>query len=147
MEVLHDSLNLNYLSWKFMQEWRAILEVMFAGSLILKTVISCNRILQIMISCNHISYMLSREYHVAGYRYSQLLFTSEDCLCRCNDNRWIWLRHSWKLLPNRLTRDKKSLSTVTHALFFISTTRIVLYNLHQCYKAVTHAIMTCHIWI
>ena len=31
-----------------------------------------------------------------------------------------WLRHSWKSLPNRLTRDKKSLFTVTHALFFIS---------------------------
>ena len=31
-----------------------------------------------------------------------------------------WLRHSWKSLQNRLTRDKKSLFTVTHALFFIS---------------------------
>ena len=31
-----------------------------------------------------------------------------------------WLRHLWKSLPNRLTRDKKSLFTVTHALFFIS---------------------------
>ena len=30
-----------------------------------------------------------------------------------------WLRHSWKSLPNRLTRDKKSLFTVTHALFFM----------------------------
>ena len=30
-----------------------------------------------------------------------------------------WLRHSLKSLPNRLTRDKKSLFTVTHALFFI----------------------------
>ena len=31
-----------------------------------------------------------------------------------------WLRHSWKLLANRLTRDQTSLFTVTHALFFIS---------------------------
>ena len=31
-----------------------------------------------------------------------------------------WLRHSWKSLANHLTRDQKSLFTVTHALFFIS---------------------------
>ena len=30
------------------------------------------------------------------------------------------IRQWWKSLPNRLTRDKKSLFTVTHALFFIS---------------------------
>ena len=37
-----------------------------------------------------------------------------------------WLRHSWKSLPNRLTRDKKSLFTVTRALFFISLSAVVL---------------------
>ena len=31
-----------------------------------------------------------------------------------------WLRHSWKSWANHLTRDRKSLFTVTHALFFIS---------------------------
>ena len=30
---------------------------------------------------NSISYTLSREYRVARYRYSRLLFTSEDRLC------------------------------------------------------------------
>ena len=30
---------------------------------------------------NRISYTLSREYRVARYRYSRLLFTSEDRLC------------------------------------------------------------------
>ena len=29
----------------------------------------------------HLSYTLSREYRVARYRYSRLLFTSEDRLC------------------------------------------------------------------
>ena len=36
-----------------------------------------------------------------------------------NDFR-LWLRHSWKSLANHLTRDQKSLFTVTHALFLIS---------------------------
>ena len=31
-----------------------------------------------------------------------------------------WWSHSWKSLANHLTRDQKSLFTVTHALFFIS---------------------------
>ena len=30
---------------------------------------------------NAFSYMLRREYRVVRYRYSRLLFTSEDCLC------------------------------------------------------------------
>ena len=28
-----------------------------------------------------LSYMLSRDYRVAGYQYSRLLFTSEDHIC------------------------------------------------------------------
>ena len=38
---------------------------------------------------------------------------------RFANNFHSWLRHSWKSLANRLTRDPKSLFTVTHALFFI----------------------------
>ena len=34
----------------------------------------------------------------------------------------LWLRHPWKLLPNHLTRVKKSLFTPTHTLFYISLT-------------------------
>ena len=41
-----------------------------------------------------------------------------------------WLRHSWKSLPNRLTSDKKSLFTVTNALFFISIYHTSLYYDH-----------------
>ena len=37
-----------------------------------------------------ISYTLSREYWVVSNQYSRLLFTSEDCLCTCKNNRWIW---------------------------------------------------------
>ena len=37
--------------------------------------------------------------------------------------------HEWKSLPNHLTRDKKSLFTVTHALFFISP---LLLSLTHC---------------
>ena len=35
----------------------------------------------VLTTINFISYTLSREYRVAGYRYSRLLFTSEDRLC------------------------------------------------------------------
>ena len=59
-----------------------------------------------------------------------------------------WLRHSWKSLPNRLTRDKKSLFTVTHALFFISDyqrqlqfTKIVNLNVLSFTRYVIHNIM------
>ena len=40
-----------------------------------------------------VSYTLSREYRVARSRYSRLLFTSEDRLCACKNNRRIW-RHN-----------------------------------------------------
>ena len=50
----------------------------------------------------HFSYTLSCEYWVAGYRYSRLLFTSEDRLCAnlCNDN-WQIRRHNASLSRSR----------------------------------------------
>ena len=38
-----------------------------------------------------------------------------------------WLRHSWKSLANQLSRDRKSLYTVTYALFDISFCVAVFY--------------------
>ena len=64
------------------------------------------------------SYTLSREYHVVRNRYLQLLFTSEDRLCinlreqelvmRFTNDLYSWLRHSWKLMAKRPTRDPKN---------------------------------------
>ena len=39
---------------------------------------------------------------------------------RFANNFHSWLRHSWKLLANRFTRDPKIVIHGTHALFFIS---------------------------
>ena len=58
-----------------------------------------------------------------------------------------WLRHSWKSLPNRLTRDKKSLFTVTHALFFISYMLLYAYSFccsHQSGLFLSHYMKTHH---
>ena len=52
-----------------------------------------------------------------------------------------WLRHLWKSLPNRLTRDKKSLFTVTHALFFM-TFYVSVYVNNVRYKSISIFLQT-----
>ena len=46
------------------------------------------------------SYTLSCEYRVVRYRYSRLLFTSEDRICACKNNRRIW-HHNASVLHSR----------------------------------------------
>ena len=43
----------------------------------------------VSLTCiNYCYYTLSREYRMARYRYSRLLFTSEDCLCANLRGQW-----------------------------------------------------------
>ena len=58
---------------------------------------------------NYSFYTLSREYRVAGYRYSRLLFTSVKIafapICACSDNRRIW-RHNTSFSRSRDVTDQ-----------------------------------------
>ena len=82
------------------------------------------------------------QYFAFAWRHRSIVVTSQCCVRKGrawqqwrNERSMIVLSGSvcswheiaceiaWKSLPNRLTRDKKSLFTVTHALFFISITR------------------------
>ena len=60
--------------------------------------------------------------------------TLNNDFCVSRDAIYQWfhsrLRHSWKSLANRPTRDPKSVYTVTHALFFIS----MAYQIQTCKK-------------